>query len=418
MKISRRNLIKSATAVGIVGASKALFPSWMPNMAFANNFEKGHGDILITIFLRGGMDGLSVVAPYFEGSNYYDKRPTIALREPETGASLELDGRFSLHPAMTGLKELFDEKALAIIHATGSTDPSRSHFDAMQFMEYGTPGNKTTSSGWLGRHLETTAWENNSPFRAVGMGAIVAQSLRGAVPPLSLKSISDFHYKGKESEFARLQASLNSIYNSQQSADILDEQAKLVFETIDILGKLNQADYRTTADYPDTDYGRGLKQLAQLIKADLGLEVANIDLGGWDTHEQQGTVDGDFKILVEELSNGLHAFYSDMGDKMKNITIVVMSEFGRRVEENASQGTDHGHGNAMFVLGAGINGGKVYGDWPGLAKDSLDDGDLAITTDYRDVLSEILSKRLLNSKIAKIFPDYEINSLGIAQARA
>ncbi len=418
MKISRRNLIKSATAVGVIGASKALFPNWMPNLAFASNFEKNPGDILITIFLRGGMDGLSVVAPYFEASNYYDLRPTIALAEPESGGSIDLDGRFSLHPAMAALKEIYDDKALAIIHATGSTDPSRSHFDAMQFMEHGTPGNKLTSSGWLGRHLETAAWENRSPFRAVGMGAIVAQSLRGSVAPLALKSISDFHYKGKESEFLRLQASLNSLYNSFQPEDILDEQAKLVFETIELLDGLNQENYQTKANYPDSDYGRGLKQVAQLIKADLGLEVANIDLGGWDTHERQGTIDGEFNDLVSELANGLAAFYSDMADKMKNITLVVMSEFGRRVEENASFGTDHGHGNAMFVLGGGINGGKVYGNWPGLAKADLDDGDLAITTDYRDILAEIVQARLLNSNINKIFPDYSYQSLGIAQARA
>lgn len=417
MKISRRNLIKSAAAVGVIGASKALFPNWMPNLAFASNFEKNPGDVLITIFLRGGMDGLSVVAPYFEGSTYYDLRPNIALLEPETGGSIDLDGRFSLHPAMASLKELYDDKALAIIHATGSTDPSRSHFDAMQFMEYGTPGNKTTSSGWLGRHLETTAWKNKSPLRAVGMGAIIAQSLRGSVTPLALKSISDFHYKGRESEFLRLQTSLNAIYNTFQPEDILDEQAKLVFETIELLDGLNQENYQTKATYPDTDYGQGLKQVAQLIKADLGLEVANIDLDGWDTHEQQGTNDGNFNNRVSEFANGLTAFYSDMEHRMKNVTIVVMSEFGRRVEENASQGTDHGHGNAMFVLGGGINGGKIYTDWPGLARDKLDDGDLAITTDYRDILAEIVKNRLLNSNLNTIFPNYSYQSLGIAKAR-
>jgi len=415
VRINRRKLLQSGMALGVLAASKSLFPSWMPSMAFATNFEKAPGDVLITIFLRGGMDGLSVVAPYFEGSNYFDVRPTIALPEPSSGGSFDLDGRFSLHPAMAGLKELFDDQALAIIHATGSTDPSRSHFDAMQYMEYGTPGIKTTSTGWLGRHLETASWNNKSPFRAVGMGSIVAQSLRGSIPPLALQSINEFHYKGRESEFLRLEAKLRNMYSVYKPQDVLDEQAKLVFETLEVLEKLRQQPYQSKYEYPDTDYGRGLKQLAQLIKADLGLEVANIDLDGWDTHEHQGTLEGEFANTVRELSEGLEAFYQDMAEKMKNISIVVMSEFGRRVEENASAGTDHGHGNIMLALGGGIKGGKVYGDWPGLSKDSLDSGDLAITTDYRDVLAEIVKNRLLNNNIQSVFPNHDYKPLGITK---
>lgn len=416
-KLSRRQLLKAGLGAGILGASASLFPSWMPNMAFAGDFEKGPGDILIAVFLRGGMDGLSIVAPYFEGANYFDVRPSIALPEPGQGG-LDLDGKFALHPAMAGLKDLFDEKALAIVHACGSPDPTRSHFDAMQYMEYGTPGNKSTSSGWLGRHLETTARQNNSPFRGVGIGAIIAQSLRGDIPALAMQSISSFHYRGRESEFLRLQRQLQKIYSVEQPQEVLDEQAKLVFETIEILDKLQQENYSPKASYPDTEYGRGLKQIAQLIKADLGLEVATVDLDGWDTHEYQGTLDGRFAESAKELSDGLSAFYSDLGEKMNEITIVVMSEFGRRVAENASAGTDHGHGNIMLLLGGGINGGRVYADWPGLEKESLDSGDLAISTDYRDVLSEIVKNRLLNNKLETIFPSYDYRPLGISRPKA
>jgi len=416
MQLNRRQFLKSGTALGVVGASKSLFPNWMPSLAFANELNKAPGDVLVNIFLRGGMDGLSAVVPYFEGSNYYDARPTQAIAEQNL---VVLDDRFALHPAMTSLKELYDDGSFGIIHATGSPDDSRSHFDAMQFMEYGTPGEKTIGTGWLGRHLKSAAWQNNSPFRAVGMGAMVAQSLRGPVTPLAIKSIADFHFKGRESELAKLQASLASLYqiDVEEKIDPLSSQAKLVFDTVELLQDLDARGYVTTANYPDTEFGLGLKQIAQLIKADVGLEVASIDLGGWDTHEGQGTLDGEFNTLLTELSQGLHAFYSDLSDYMQNVSVVTMSEFGRTLAENGSSGTDHGHGNVMFVMGGGINGGQVHTDWPSLERSALADGDLAITIDYRDVLSEIITGRLLNPELNQIFPKHSVNPLGIVKPR-
>lgn len=416
MNTSRRSFLKSSASLGVIGASKSLFPNWMPSMAFAAELDKAPGDVLVNIFLRGGMDGLSAIVPYFEGSNYYDARPTQAIAENQL---TDLDGRFGLHPAMFPLKELYDEGVFGVVHATGSVDDSRSHFDAMQFMEYGTPGEKTIGTGWLGRHLKTAAWQNDSPFRAVGMGAMVAQSLRGPVTPLAIKSIADFHFKGRESELAKLQASLASLYQIEEVIDPLGEQAKLVFDTVELLQDLNAKGYSPAGDasYPASEFGMGLKQIAQLIKADVGLEVASVDLGGWDTHEGQGTLDGEFNTLLTELSQGLHAFYTDLSDHMQNVTVVTMSEFGRRVEENGSAGTDHGHGNVMFLMGGGTKGGQVFTDWPSLERSALVEGDLAITTDYRDVLAEIIQGRLMNDSLSEIFPKHKTTSLGFITPR-
>ena len=415
---SRRTFLKSATALGVVGASRSLFPSWMPQLAFAQN-GGAPGDVLVNVFLRGGMDGLCAVVPYGEGKNYFDARPTLATPEPGDGGSLDLDGHFALHPAMAPLKELYDEGTFAVVHASGLTDSTRSHFDAMHFMETGKPGDKGASTGWLGRHLQSAAWQNDSPFRAVGMGAMVAESLRGPVSPLAIKSIADFHFRGREGELQRLQASLASLYQIDAPTNTLGEQAGLVFETIEMLNDLNPESYQPAqgVSYPDTEFGLGLQQVAQLIKGEVGLEVACVDLGGWDSHNNQGTLDGTFNRLLSELSSGLHAFYTDLGDKMKDVTVVTMSEFGRRVAENGSKGTDHGHGNAMFLLGGGTQGGQVFSDWPSLNPEALVDGDLAITTDYRDVLAEVVSGRMLNPALDEVFPGHSVTPLGLVRSR-
>ena len=416
--ISRRSVLKSVSTLGVVGASKALFPNWMPTLAFASEPKQAPGDILVNVFLRGGMDGLSAVVPYFEGSHYYDLRPTQAVPENQL---TDLDGRFGLHPALAPLKELYDEGVFAPIHAAGSKDDTRSHFEAMQYMEVGTPGDKSTSTGWLGRHLQTAAWQNDSPFRAVGMGAMVARSLRGPVMPLAIKSIADFHFKGREGEVQQLQSALASLYKIESPPDDLGQQAGLVFETVDMLRELDARNYAPSngANYPETEFGMGLKQIAQLIKAEVGLEVASVDLGGWDTHEGQGTLDGKFSALLDELAQGLNAFYHDLAEQMGSVTVVTMSEFGRRIEENASGGTDHGHGNVMFVLGGGAKGAQVHGDWPGLQSDALDDGDLAITTDYRDVLAEIIGSRLMNADgLEQIFPNHTVQAVNLVTPRS
>jgi uncharacterized protein (DUF1501 family) len=420
--VNRREFFQMSGMVGVIGASQSLFPRWMPQLAFRSpeRMAAGRGDVLVNIFLRGGMDGLSVVAPFAEGANYYDVRPTIAVPEPgRPNGAIDLDGRFGLHPTLAPLKEIYDQQHLAIVHATGSIDPSRSHFDAMTFMEAGVPGNKTLNTGWIGRHLQAAAWQNDSPFRAVGMGAMIPAALRGPITPLSIRSIADFHFRGREDELQRLQQAISSLYTIQAPTNQLERQAGLVFKTIATLDQLQATDYQPAngAQYPDDEFGLGLKQVAQLIKADVGLEVACVDLGGWDTHENQGTLAGEFNTLLTTLSNGLAAFYHDLRDYMAGVTVVTMSEFGRRAHENGSQGTDHGHGNVMFLMGGGVNGGQVHARWPGLAPEALDDGDLAITTDYRDVLAEVVSRRLRNPALDQIFPGHTPAAVDIVQAR-
>ncbi|MFZ4663070.1 MAG: DUF1501 domain-containing protein [Caldilineaceae bacterium] len=420
--VNRREFLQMSGMVGVIGASQSLFPRWMPQLAFRSpeRMAAGRGDVLVNIFLRGGMDGLSVVAPFAEGANYYDVRPTIAVPEPgRANGAIDLDGRFGLHPTLAPLKEIYDQQHLAIVHATGSIDPSRSHFDAMTFMEAGVPGNKTLNTGWIGRHLQAAAWQNDSPFRAVGMGAMIPAALRGPITPLSIRSIADFHFRGREDELQRLQQAISSLYTIQAPTNQLERQAGLVFKTIATLDQLQATDYQPAngAQYPDDEFGLGLKQVAQLIKADVGLEVACVDLGGWDTHENQGTLAGEFNTLLTTLSNGLAAFYHDLRDYMAGVTVVTMSEFGRRAHENGSQGTDHGHGNVMFLMGGGVNGGQVHARWPGLAPEALDDGDLAITTDYRDVLAEVVSRRLRNPALDQIFPGHTPAAVDVVQAR-
>lgn len=418
---TRRQALGMLGAAGVIGLSKGLFPAWMPRLAFRQSGPPG--DILVVIFLRGGMDGLNAVVPYAEGAAYYDARPTIAIAEPSSNphSAIDLNGFFGLHPSLRPIKALYDAGALAIVHACGSPDPTRSHFDAMEYMERGTPGIKSTRNGWLNRHLESAAWQNNSPFRAVGIGAILPSSLRGEVSTLVLKSIADFHLGGRQDQLEAVRQALTRLYTveaEQLGRSLLAEYAKDTFAVMDILASLNVDAYKpeSGAEYPESEFGEGLKQIALLIKAEVGLEVACLDLGGWDTHEQQGGPEGQQAQLLAELAQGLAAFYTDLGARMANVSVVTMSEFGRRVVENASQGTDHGHGNAMFVLGGGVIGG-VYADWRGLQPDVLSDGDVPITTDYRDVLASLLAERVLNPALEYIFPNYTPKRLPIVRPR-
>jgi len=420
--VKRRQALGMMGAAGVVGLSKGLFPAWMPRLAFRRSGAPG--DILVVIFLRGGMDGLNAVVPYAEGAAYYDARPTIAIAEPSSdpNSAIDLNGFFGLHPALRPLKALYDSGTLAVIHACGSPDPTRSHFDAMEYMERGTPGARTTRSGWLSRHLESAAWQNDSPFRAIGIGTMLPSSLRGEVSALALKSIADFHLGGREDQLEAMRRALAQLYTVESDQplgrSLLAAHAKETFAVMDILASLNADSYEPEGDaaYPESEFGQGLKQVAILIKAEVGLEVACLDLGGWDTHEWQGGAEGEQARLLTELAEGLAAFYTDLGGRMANVSVVAMSEFGRRVAENASKGTDHGHGNAMFVLGGGVIGG-VYADWRGLGPDALVDGDVPITTDYRDVLASVLEGRVLNPALDYIFPNYTPKRLPIVRPR-
>jgi len=422
--LTRRDFLRLA---GISAAPLAL-PGWTPRLAFAPPGSPPSGDLLVCVFLRGGMDGLNAVIPHFE-SAYYQARSTLAIAEPSTGddtAAVELDDRFSLHPNLRPLLGAFQAGELAIVHACGSPDPTHSHFDAMDFMERGTPGEKQISTGWIARHLLTAPWENDSPFRAVGIGVGLQASLRGPVPAAALRSVADFHLPGDPQGVATLQNTLSSLYQlpapEESLLAALSSQAGTTLGAIQLLAGLDPDSYRPEggAAYPDDDYGRGLAQIALLAKSELGLEIACLDVGGWDTHVQQGAQDGQMPLLMSSLAQGLAAFHQDMGLRMKDIAVVTMSEFGRRVAENGGGGTDHGHGGVMFVMGGGILGGKVYGDWPGLAPESLyGPGDLAITTDFREVLGEIVQKRLQNNRIDEIFPGYSFAGfLGLATERS
>jgi uncharacterized protein (DUF1501 family) len=421
-RLTRRDLIERAGTL----AGAAALPSWMPRLAFRPAGAAQRGDVLVCVFQRGGMDGLSAVVPYQE-RGYYDRRPALAIRAPKTGdakSGLRLDDQFALNPAMTGLAGLWAEGQLAVVHATGSPDDSRSHFDAMDAMERGTPGERSLSTGWIGRHLEATAERNGSPFRAVGMGDMLPLSLYGTVPAAALRSIAEFHLNG-DLDLAVYRARLGQLYSS---GDWFDENALAAFEALEILERADPLQYRPEngAGYPDSSFGQALQQVAQLIKADIGLEVACVDIGEWDTHAYQvwqgssDPTDGQMFRLLGGFDAALTAFARDMGTRMENpgVTVVTMSEFGRRVAQNSANGTDHGHGNCMFVLSGGAVPG-VHTEWPGMEPENLSGGeDLAVTIDYRDVLGEIVAKRLGNPFLSAIFPGHTGKLRGVVRARA
>jgi uncharacterized protein (DUF1501 family) len=416
----RRSFLKALGALSL--------PAWFPRLAFSTA-PAGPGaaqrDLLVCIFQRGAADGLNTIVPVGD-SAYYANRPTIAIPEPAGGGSaggtspaIDLDGFFALHPALAPLKPFYDDKALAAVHATGSPDPTHSHFQAMDYMERGTPGSQAISTGWINRHLQAPAAGGDgdvSPFRAVGFGTLLQASLRGPVPATALQSIADFHLRGNAGAVQTFQASLASLY---ADTTWLDAQGVETFNAVSALAAANPLAYlpRNGAQYPDSDLGLALRQVAQLSRASLGLEVACVDVGGWDTHHAEGGATGQLATLLGDLAAALAAFATDLGSQMQHVLVVTMSEFGRRVLENASGGTDHGHGNSMLVLGGGVNGGKVYGTWPGLAPGQLaSPGDLQVTTDFRTVLAEIVDRRLLNSNLAAVFPGFQAPAyLGIVQ---
>ncbi|MCK6471238.1 MAG: DUF1501 domain-containing protein [Planctomycetes bacterium] len=404
--LSRRDLLTRWFKTGTVSEA-----AHAPRVAFSPRGAFPLGDVVVCIFLRGGMDGLSAVVPYGEGGNYYDNRPTLALAEPGSpspNAARDLDGFFGLHPALSPLYPLYQDGRLAFVHATGSIDPSRSHFDAMRFMEIGVPGNRSVGTGWLGRHLELLGAGNDSPFRAMSFGGQLPESLRSSIPALSLRDLESFRIEARWDQRDAIEQVIRGQYHVDNPSGYLEQAARSVFEAVGTIQSLDPANYQPSggAVYPDNELGWGLSQVAQIVKADLGLEAACVDLNGWDTHNGQGNFGGRFDVLLDAFARALEAFNLDLGSRMNNITVVAMSEFGRRVTENASAGTDHGHGGLMTVLSGGLTSGQVFADWPGLAPGELDDGDLAITTDYRDVLAELIGRRLLNPNADQVFPGH------------
>jgi uncharacterized protein (DUF1501 family) len=307
------------------------------------------------------------------------------------------------------LGPLFHGGQLAIVHAAGSPDTTRSHFDAQDFMESGTPGVKATEDGWLNRAVSAVPEENASPFRAVAMGPNLPRMLHGSASAIALPDLKQFKVMPQNAAMgAAVQGGFEAMY--AQSVDhALHGTGTETFEAIDMLRKVDPAKYspENGAQYPTSRLGQSLQQIGQLIKANIGVEVLFVDCGGWDNHVNEGGVNGQLSNLLKDLGQGLAAFHQDMGDRMQNVVVVTMSEFGRTAKENGNRGTDHGHANVMFAFGGAIRGGKVYGEWPGLAPEQLyENRDLALTTDFRDVLGELVVKHLGNGQLSGVFPGY------------
>src|SRR6266404_7739031 len=361
LSITRRIFLRNG-ALAVVGTS--VLPSFLTRAAFGASDPGVRSRRLVVIFQRGAADGLNIVVPHGEPS-YYAMRPTINIPKKSV---LDLDGFFGLHPAMTSFEPLWKQKHLAIVHAAGSPDPTRSHFDAQDFMESGTPGVKVTDDGWLNRALRDLP-PDNSPdkpaFRAIGLGQSLPRILSGKEPAVAVKT---------------LKAADPTHYTPAANAN-----------------------------YPKVRFGDDLKQLAQLIKANLGVQVAFADIGGWDHHVNEGSTQGQIANVVSEFSQSIGALWIDLGDLAEDTVIVTMSEFGRTARENGNRGTDHGHANVMFVMGGPVKGGKVYGRWPGLDDRHLYEGrDLEVTTDFRGVLSESLLRHLGTKELPTVFPGFEL----------
>ena len=377
-------------------------PSWL---ARAASTSTGRRKVLVTIFQRGAADGLNVVVPFGE-PRYYELRPTLAVPKPGSDAAnsaVDLNGFFGLHPSLASLKPIYDTKALAIVHATGSPDPTRSHFDAQDYMEAGTPGMKSTRDGWLNRALLPPA-PKSSPLRALALGQSLPRMLRGKNPAVAVNNIVDFQVRDSASS-----EMFESMY-SRSLDTVLKGAGKDTFEAVKMLKTIQKESYTPAggAAYPAGRFGQSMRQIAQLIKANVGVEVAFADIGGWDTHSNQPFA---LSARLTELGQGMAAFYKDLGDSMADVAVVTMSEFGRTAKENGTRGTDHGHANAMFVMGGAINGGAIHGEWPGLQQEQLyESRDLAVTTDFRDVLSELVTNHLGNHQISAVFPGYQADS--------
>jgi uncharacterized protein (DUF1501 family) len=410
--MNRRYFLKSGSlALAGIGMSLSA-PAFLQRTVMGNAITGGKKKTLIAIFQRGAVDGLNMVVPFGEAT-YYDLRPSISIPKPESGnvdAAINLDGFFGLHPAMSSFKPLWDSKRLAIIHASGSPDNTRSHFDAQDYMESATPGLKSTSDGWLNRYLQSKEDRDRSLFRAVSMTRTMPRVLQGRASAVAMANLSEFAIRaGKSSE--NLQGGFEAIY-AQKNNDTLTGMGHKTFEAVNYLKKVNPAQYKPEngAQYPRNPFGNSLLQIAQLIKAGVGLEIAFTEIGGWDTHVNQGNARGQLGNLLQQFSAGIAALYQDLGQRMDDVVVLTMSEFGRTVRENGNRGTDHGHANAMFVIGNSVRGGKVYGQWPGLKTDQLYEGrDLALTTDFRDVFGEIASRHLGNADSKSVFPGYPLS---------
>jgi uncharacterized protein (DUF1501 family) len=412
--MNTRRVFLRNSALAMVGVGSA--PLWLERALYAADRPSPRKKILVAIFQRGAADGLNVVVPHGEKA-YYDLRPTIAVPRPTSGgkredAAIDLDGFFGLHPSLEPLQPLFDQRSLAIVDAVGSPDPTRSHFDAQDYMESGTPGLKATDDGWMNRALPKEPGKV-SPVRAIALGPVLPRAMRGPQPAIALQSIDAFQVRNPEAARQFQQLYLESTDPALQAA------GRETFEAVAMLQSVQKQSYHPAggAEYPRGRFGDSLRQVAQLIKSDVGVEMAFADIGGWDHHVNelgQRASEGQLANLLREYGQALTAFWQDMGDRMRDVVVVTMSEFGRTARENGDRGTDHGHANCMFVMGGAVKGGQVYGKWPGLEKAQLYEGrDLALTTDFRDVLGELVARHMGNASLQGVFPGYDPKFLGL-----
>ncbi|HLY63680.1 MAG TPA: DUF1501 domain-containing protein [Terriglobia bacterium] len=423
MPLTRRYFLKSA---GLSLFGVGFVPSFMRRTAFALP-QIGTGaskKILVAIFQRGAADGLNIVVPYAE-KEYYSMRPTIAIPAPRGTtnageAAIDLDGFFGFHPGLASLKPLFDDRSLAVIHAVGSPDNTRSHFDAQDYMESGAPGIKSAADGWLNRFLQAQPEGDATPFRAVAITPRMPRTLQGAAPALAIEDVRGFKLRGgpppavanPHAPTSGLDQAIESMYASA-SDPLMNGTAHEMLGAVSTLRQIGVEDYvpENGAVYPKGPLSHSLQQVAQLIKAGVGLEIAFAEVGGWDNHVNEGGVEGQLAARLKEFGDSLAAFHRDMGDRMANICVLTMTEFGRTAHENGNRGTDHGHANAMFALGGPVKGGKVYGQWPGLRPEQLNEGrDLALTTDFRDVFAEVLVRHMGATNASGIFPGFSISA--------
>jgi len=426
--MNRRVFMKSgALALVTVG----LNPSFLRRSVFGSELLRGaarhgnrRGKVLICLFQRGAADALNVVVPHGEAA-YYRMRPTIAIPRPSASgpSAIDLDGFFGLHPSLSPFKELWDRGLLAPVHAVGSPSSTRSHFDAQDYMESGTPDDKSTRSGWLNRYLATrgtceacqgapasqagakSSSGADSLFHAISMTPQTPRILEGPSPVIAMNSLEEFSIRTNGSQAERLEA----LYRTG-SADVVHAAGGEMFEAIKILRAANPQQYvpQNGADYPRSPFGQHLRQIAQLIKADVGLEIAFADVGGWDTHVNQGGVTGQLSARLDDFSKSIAALVRDLGDRMADVVILTMSEFGRTARQNGNGGTDHGHATSLFVIGGDVHGKRVFGRWPGLETEQLNEGrDLALTTDFRAVFAEVVGKHLSAQRLDAIFPGFD-----------
>jgi uncharacterized protein (DUF1501 family) len=397
-----------------------LAPSFLRRSAFAAELAGGaatlgnaRGKVLICLFQRGAADALNMIVPHGDPA-YYALRPNIAVPRPVSGAAnaaLDLDGFFGLHPSLAPIKELYDRGMVAPVHAVGSPSSTRSHFDAQDYMESGTPDDKGTRDGWLNRYLATEGTCESckpSPFRAVAMTSQTPRILDGHAPTIAMNNLDQFAVRTSGTQAERLEA----LYRTG-SADVVHAAGGEMFEAMKALKAANPQQYipENGAEYPRSPFGQHLRQIAQLIKADVGLEIAFADVGGWDTHVNQGGATGQLANRFDDFAKAIHALVTDLGNRMADVTIMTMSEFGRTARQNGNGGTDHGHASALFVIGGGVHGKKVHGRWPGLAPEQLYEGrDLALTTDFRSVFSEVAARHLGAKKLDAMFPGFSGDS--------